>query len=86
MVCFSFQKLFEQLFSPYGSENDKSFIYLKTFHRVRVTFNKEENAKTAKKDLHGQVFLGYELGVFLAQVSCVLRTLSRLPWQYLSHL
>ena len=86
MVCFSFQKLFEQLFSPYGSENDKSFIYLKTFHRVRVTFNKEENAKTAKKDLHGHVFLGYELGVFLAQVSCVLRTLSRLPWQYLSHL
>ena len=65
---FSFQKLFEKFFSPYGSESDRSFIYLKTFHRARVTFSKEENAKEAKKDLHGQLFLGYELGVFLVQV------------------
>ena len=28
----------------------------------------EENAKEAKKDLHGQQFLGHELGVFLVQV------------------
>lgn len=64
---FLFQELFEKLFSPYGGD-EKSFIYLKTFHRARVTFNKEENAKEAKKDLHGQLFLGYELGVFLVQV------------------
>lgn len=61
------KELFEKLFSPYGSESDRSFIYLKSFHRVRVTFNNEENAKEAKKDLHGQLFLGYELGVFLVQ-------------------
>lgn len=67
MTFFLFQELFEKLFSPYGS-NEKSFIYLRTFHRARVTFNKEENAKEAKKDLHGQLFLGYELGVFLVQV------------------
>lgn len=60
-------KLFEKLFCQYGSENGRSFIYLKSFHRVRVTFNKEENAKEAKKYLHGHLFLGYELGVFLAQ-------------------
>lgn len=62
------QELFEKLFSPYGSGGDRSFIYLKTFHRARVTFNNEENAKEAKKDLQGQLFLGYELGVFLVQV------------------
>lgn len=67
MTVFLFQELFEKLFSPYGSD-EKSFIYLRTFHRARVTFNKEENAKEAKKDLHGQLFLGYELGVFLVQV------------------
>ena len=62
------QELFEKLFSTYGNKSDRSFIYLKSFHRVRVTFNKEEDAKEAKKDLHGHVFLGYELGVFLVQV------------------
>lgn len=67
-VACSLQKLFEKLFCQYGSENGRSFIYLKSFHRVRVTFNKEENAKEAKKYLHGHLFLGYELGVFLAQV------------------
>lgn len=61
------KEVFEKLFSPYGSESDRSFIYLKTFHRARVTFTKEENAKEAKKDLHGQLFLGYELGIFLVQ-------------------
>ena len=64
----SFQKMFEKLFSHYGSVSDTSFIYLKTFHRARVTFNNEENAKEAKKNLHGHLFLGYELGVFLVQV------------------
>ena len=66
--CFIFQELFEKLFSPYGSKNNRSFIYLRTFHRVRVTFDNEEKAKEAKKDLHGQLFLGYELGVFFVQV------------------
>ena len=64
---FLIQELFEKLFSPYGSD-EKSFLYLRTFHRARVTFNMEENAKEAKKDLHGQQFLGHELGVFLVQV------------------
>lgn len=59
--------MFEKLFSPYGSESDRSFIYLKTFHRARVTFANEEYAKEAKKYLHGQHFLGYELGIFLVQ-------------------
>lgn len=68
LIFFLFQELFEKLFSPYGSGDDKSFIYLRTFHRARVTFNKEESAKEAKKDLHGQLFQGYELGVFLVQV------------------
>ena len=61
--------MFEKLFSPYGSESDRSFIYLKTFHRARVTFANEEYAKEAKKYLHGQYFLGYELGIFLVQVT-----------------
>lgn len=61
------KKMFEKLFSHYGSVSDTSFIYLKTFHRARVTFNNEENAKEAKKNLHGHLFLGYELGVFLVQ-------------------
>ena len=68
LLCFIFQELFEKLFSPYGSKNDRSFIYLRTFHRVRVTFDNEEKAREAKKDLHGQLFLGYELGVFFVQV------------------
>ena len=68
LLCFIFQELFEKLFSPYGSKNDRSFIYLQTFHRVRVTFDNEEKAREAKKDLHGQLFLGYELGVFFVQV------------------
>ena len=68
MIFFSFQESFEKLFSRYGSGSDRSFIYLKTFHRARVTFNKKENAKEAKNNLHGQLFLGYELGVFLIQV------------------
>ena len=70
--CFIFQELFEKLFSPYGSKNNRSFIYLRTFHRVRVTFDNEEKAKEAKKDLHGQLFLGYELGVFFVQVILIL--------------
>lgn len=65
----SLQEVFEKLFSPYGSESDRSFIYLKTFHRARVTFANEEYAKEAKKYLHGQYFLGYELGIFLVQVT-----------------
>ena len=67
-LCFIFQELFEKLFSPYGSKSDRSFIYLRTFHRVRVTLDNEEKAREAKKDLHGQLFLGYELGVFFVQV------------------
>lgn len=61
------KKMFENLFSPYGGENDRSFIYLKTFRRVRVTFSSEENAKAAQRDLHGQLFNGCELGVFFVQ-------------------
>jgi len=72
------KELFEKLFSAYGNKSDRSFIYLKSFHRVRVTFNKEEDAKEAKKDLHGHVFLGYELGVFLVQRRCSLNNNSNL--------
>lgn len=67
IISFFSKELFEKLFSPYGSD-EKSFLYLRTFHRARVTFNMEENAKEAKKDLHGQQFLDHELGVFLVQV------------------
>ena len=72
LLCFTFQELFEKLFSPYGGKNDRSFIYLRTFHRVRVTFDNGEKAREAKKDLHGQLFLGYELGVFFVQVTKLL--------------
>lgn len=72
------KELFEKLFSPYGSKNNRSFIYLRTFHRVRVTFDNEEKAKEAKKDLHGQLFLGYELGVFFVQRRSSLKNNSNL--------
>jgi len=61
------KKVFENLFTQYGCENDRSFIYLKSFRRVRVTLSSEENAKAAQRDIHRKLFSGSELGVFFVQ-------------------
>ena len=67
-VTFLFQAEFEALFSAYGSKSERSFIYLKSFYRARVTFNSEADAIQAKGDLQGHNFLGCELGIFFVQV------------------
>ena len=65
LLCFTFQELFEKLFSPYGGKNDRSFIYLRTFHRVRVTFDNEEKAREAKKRAYANSLVNNDTNVWI---------------------
>ena len=57
---------FEKLFTPFGCNLE--FLYLKSFSRVRVTFNTMEEVAAAKVELHHCNFRGTELGVFFVEV------------------
>lgn len=56
---------FEQMFSAFGT--DLMFTYLRSFHRVRVTYASVEQADQAKRMLHGIEFEDSEIGVYFVQ-------------------
>ena len=60
------RKKFEHVFQVFGQAE---FIYLPSFRRVRINYERPHEAAQAKLQLHGTSFMDLEMKIFFAQSS-----------------